>query len=263
LGSGITLQYFFAWFFMGAWVLVDPVFYQRCFAVKNKKNPRIGILISLAFWFLFDIMTTVAGLYSKAFFQNDLADPSYSFPALAGEILPPVARGVFAIGLIATIMSSLHSYMFISATTFGRDIVSRIRNEDDEKYLYNNSGMIISAFFSLAIAFLIPSVVDIWYLIGTLIIPALLISVVSAYFNRLRIHSGFIFAAMITSFSVSLVYFIIGQLNKTDGLANYPLSIEPMYPGLIIGLIIYFIGYIKRKFTKENIRSINANLLNL
>ncbi|MEO8664591.1 MAG: sodium:solute symporter family protein [Ignavibacteria bacterium] len=249
-GRGISLQYFFAWFFMGAWVLVDPIFYQRCYAVKSKKTPKIGILISLGFWFIFDLMTTTAGLYSKAFFQDDLADPSHSFPELAGKILPPIARGIFAIGLIATIMSSLHSYIFISSTTFGKDIVSRIKNENEEKYLYNKSGMLVSALFALAIAFLVPSVVDIWYLIGTLIIPALLISVVSSYFNKLKINSKYIFAAMVSSFSVSLLYFIIGQLNKVDGNAQYPLSIEPMYPGLIIGLMIYFYGYRKKKLHK-------------
>ena len=249
-GSGISLQYFFAWFFIGAWVLVDPVFYQRCFAVKDKKTPKKGILISLGFWFIFDVMTTFAGLYSKAFFQDDLANPSHSFPVLADKILPAAARGFFAIGLIATIMSSLHSYIFISATTFGRDIISRIRNENEEKYFYNKTGMAVSALFSFAIASLIPSVVDIWYVIGTLIIPALLISVVSAYINNLRIHSKYIFTAMIASFSASLIYFIIGQLNKVDGTAMYLFSIEPMYPGLILGLIIYFIGFGKRKFLK-------------
>lgn len=250
LTGGNTLQYILVWFFMGSWVLIDPVFYQRCYAAKDKRTPKRGIFISLFFWFIFDFLTTTAGLYSKAYFLNDKIDPLYSYPMLANIILPPLAKGVFFIGMIATIMSSLHSYIFISSTTFGRDIVSRILNKSEENVFYNRTGLIVSAVFSLAIAFLIPSVINIWYTIGTLIIPALLISVISAYFNKLQIHSNYIFTAMICSFSVSLILFIIGEFNKVKGQAVYPYSIEPMYPGLIAGLIIYYIGFRNRKYLK-------------
>lgn len=248
--GNVTLQYFIPWFFIGTWALVDPVFYQRCYAVKNKKTPKRGILISLFFWFIFDLMTTTAGLYSKAYFLDDLKEPIYSIPLLAEKILPPIARGIFIIGLIATIMSSLHSYIFVSATTFGRDIVSRLKNEDEEKYLYNRSGMLISAVFAFVLAYFIPSVVDIWYTIGTMIIPALLISVLSSYFEKLHVHSKYIFAAMTGSFSVSLISFVLGMMNKVNGQSVFPFGLEPMYPGMIIGLIIYLIGYANRKFLK-------------
>lgn len=244
-----SFQYILAWFFMGAWVLIDPVFYQRCFAAKSKKTPRTGILISLVFWFIFDFLTTTAGLYSKAYFVNKEFDPLYSFPMFADVLLPPIAKGIFFIGMIATIMSSLHSYIFISSTTFGRDIISRIRNSD-ENVLYNRAGMIVSAVFSFVIAYLIPSVVDIWYTIGTLIIPALLISVISAYSEKLQVHSKYILAAMIGSFSISLISFLAGALNKVDGKIVYPFSVEPMYPGLIVGLIIYLVGFLNRKHLK-------------
>lgn len=248
--GGNTLQYILVWFFIGAWVLIDPVFYQRCLATKDRKTPRRGVLLSLVFWIIFDFLTTTAGLYSKAYFLDDPINPLYSFPALANAVLPPIAKGVFFIGMIATIMSSLHSYIFISSTTFSRDIVSRIQNKSEENIYYNRTGMLVSVIFSLAIAFLIPSVVNIWYTVGTLIIPALLISVISAYFEKLQVHSKYIFAAMVSSFTVSLIFFMIGEFNKINGEAQYPLSIEPMYPGLLVGLIIYFIGYRNRKYLK-------------
>jgi SSS family solute:Na+ symporter len=235
-----TLQYFLVWFFLGSWVLVDPSFHQRCYAAKRKSTPKIGILISLGFWILFDFMTTTAGLYSKAFFLNDLKDPILSFPAIAEKVLPPIAKGVFYVGMIATVMSSLHSYIFISATTFGRDIMSRIMNREDTDNKFNKIGLLVSAVLSLLLAYAIPSVVNIWYTVGTLVVPALLIGVISAYFDKLKVQSKFIYAAMISSFLVSLVSFVIGALSKTS---TYPFGVEPMYPGLIIGLIIYLIGY--------------------
>ncbi len=241
-----TLQYFFVWFFLGSWVLVDPSFHQRCYAARKKSTPKIGILISLVFWVLFDFMTTTAGLYSKAFFLNDLKDPLLSYPALAEKLLPPVAKGVFYLGMIATVMSSLHSYIFISATTFGRDIISRFKNEEDKSNKFNTVGLLFSSVLSLFLAYMIPSVVNIWYTVGTLVVPALLIGVLSAYFIRLRVESKYIYTAMLSSFLVSLISFVIGNLNKQQDVPVYPFGIEPMYPGLIIGLIVYFIGYSQR-----------------
>lgn len=248
-----SIQYILVWFFIGAWVLVDPVFYQRCYAASKKSTPKTGVLISLIFWIIFDFMTMTAGLYSKAFFLDDLKEPLYSYPELANAVLPPIAKGIFFVGMIATIMSSLHSYIFVSSTTFGRNIISRIRNEPEENNSYNTMGMIVSVAFSLLIAILIPSVVNIWYTFGTLIIPALLISIVSSYFDSLHVHSKYIFRSMVGSFSVSFIFFIIGLLNKSGGEPVYPLSLEPMYPGLLVGLIIYFIGYKNRKYLKTEI----------
>jgi SSS family solute:Na+ symporter len=243
-----SLQYIIVWFFIGSWALVDPSFHQRCYAAKNKKIPRRGILISLFFWIIFDFMTTTAGLYAKAYFQKELANPLYSFPALGNKLLPPIAKGIFFLGMMATIMSTLHSYIFISSNTFGRDIVARFRNETEGNKLYNRAGLIVSALFSFFIAYIIPSVVDIWYAVGTLIIPALLISIISAYFERLQIHSKYIFAAMIVSFSTSLFLFLLGVYFSIDGKRTLFLGLEPMYPGLFLGLIIYFYGYSKRKY---------------
>ena len=248
--GGNSLQYIIVWFFIGAWVLVDPSFHQRCYSAKNKNTPRRGILISLVFWIIFDFMTTMTGLYAKAYFMDDLKNPLLSFPAFGNIMLPPIAKGVFFLGMIATIMSTLHSYIFISSNSFGRDIVARLRNETETQKLYNYSGIIVSSVFALLIAYFIPSVINIWYTIGTLIIPPLLISVVTSYSERLQVHSKYIFTAMIASFSLSLLSFILSRIYEIDGRPALLFGMEPMYPGLILGLIIYFIGFSKRKHLK-------------
>jgi len=251
VSGGSSFQYLFVWFFLGSWVLIDPAFHQRCYAAKNKKTPRRGIIISLIFWIIFDFMTTMAGLYSKAYFSKEnLLEPLYAFPALGDKLLPPLVKGIFFLGMIATIMSSLHSYIFISSNTFGRDIFARFKNESGENVLYNRTGLVISALFSFAIAYLIPSVITIWYTIGTLIIPALLIAVVSSYFEKLQIHSKYIFLAMLLSFSTSFVLFLFGLYYKTGSQPALFLGLEPIYPGLVIGLLIYLFGYSRRKFLK-------------
>ncbi len=250
LTGGNSLQYIIVWFFIGAWALVDPSFHQRCYAAKSESTARNGIFISLIFWFIFDFLTTTSGLYAAAHIKG-LENPAMSYPLLADEILPTVAKGFFFIGMIATIMSTLHSYIFISATTLGKDIICKIKNITDEKNSYTKLGIVITSIISVLIVILIPSVVEIWYTIGSLIIPALIISVVSSYSDKLTIDKVWIFAAMTASFIVSFSSFLCGNFNKFAEQPVYLFNIEPIYPGLVLGLIIYLIGYILRNRSKN------------
>jgi SSS family solute:Na+ symporter len=236
LTGGNSVTYILVWFFIGAWAIVDPGFHQRCYAAKDENTARKGIFISLIFWFIFDAMTTITGLYAVSSLKN-LQDPAMSYPLLAESILPQFAKGFFFIGLLATIMSTLHSNLFISATTLGKDIIQRFKNTKDEENKYTKFGIVITSLISLLIALLVPSVVQIWYLVGSLTIPSLLIGVLSSYFEVLQIDRKWIFSAMIVSFLFSLIWviFSIGV-------------IEPMYPGLVSGLLVYLIGrFFKKK----------------
>jgi SSS family solute:Na+ symporter len=243
LTGGNSLQYIIVWFFIGAWAIVDPSFHQRCSAAKDEATAKKGVLISLIFWLIFDFLTTTAGLYARAHLK-DLQEPVMSYPLLAEEILPPLAKGFFFIGMIATIMSTLHSFVFISAATLGRDIISKLKGITDESNRYSKLGIGVTSVLSILIVLWIPSVVNIWYTIGSLLIPALLISVISAYFAKLAVGKEFIFFAMLVSFLISLFSFLYGQQNVIEGFPVYPLGLEPMYPGLFAGLFIYFMGFI-------------------
>ncbi len=233
--GGNSVSYILVWFFIGAWAIVDPAFHQRCYSAKSERTAVRGVFISLIFWFVFDAMTTLTGLYAFASIKN-IEDPVMAYPLLAQNILPDFAKGFFFIGLIATIMSTLHSNLFISATTLGRDIIVKFTGGKDKGNLYSKIGIFISAVLSVIIALLVPSVVQIWYLIGSLTIPALIIGIVSSYFAKLQINRKWIFSAMIVSFLFSFIWIIfrIGY-------------IEPMYPGLVLGLLVYSIGRILKK----------------
>lgn len=255
LTGGNSLQYILVWFFIGAWAIVDPSFHQRCYAAKTEKIARNGVFISLIFWFVFDMLTLLTGLYAAAYFSN-LENPTFAYPVLANAILPQGIKALFFLGLIATIMSTLHSYVFVSASTLGNDVFSKISKWNikikGDKNLYTQAGILITSIISLLIIFLIPSVVAMWYTIGSLVIPALLIGVVTSYSSRLQVERKFIFFAMLASFFISLVSFLYGNINMNGGYPVYPLNLEPMYPGLFAGLIIYLTGYLIQKKSKLN-----------
>ncbi len=242
--GGNSLQFVIVWFFIALWTLVDPSFHQRCYAAKTPDVAKKGILWSVIFWFIFDAMTATAGLYARAAIP-DLQQPVMAYPALAEIVLPPIAKGLFYVGMLATIMSTLNTLMFVSATTLGRDIVWRWRNKEGSDVGWTKAGLIITGALSIALALSIPSVIKLWYAIGTVIIPGLLVPLVTSYFPKLIVKPRFAFAAMAAGWLVSLGWLMAGWSQQLGGSEYYPLGIEPMYPGLLASIAAWVLGLLR------------------
>ncbi|HLP14844.1 MAG TPA: sodium:solute symporter family protein [Bacteroidota bacterium] len=243
--GGNSMQYILVWFFIALWTLVDPSFHQRCYAAKDGATAQRGIFVSIGFWFLFDFLTSAAGLYARAILP-DLKEPAFAYPMLAEAVLPPVAKGLFYIGMLATIMSTLSSYTFVAGVTFGNDIMGRLISFPDERERelgirrWTKAGILLAGILAVVLALTMPSVVKLWYVIGTCIIPGLLVPVIASYFERLKITAAFAFASMCAGFFGSTAWLILGQV--AHGVSF--LGIEPMYPGLILSMLIWGMGRI-------------------
>jgi SSS family solute:Na+ symporter len=239
-----SIEFIAVWFFIALWTLVDPAFHQRCYAAKDSKTASKGILVSIVFWFVFDFLTTAAGLYARASLPP-LKQPVFSYPLLAEITLPAIAKGMFYIGLLATIMSTLSSLTLISGITIGKDIIGRWKNLSDDSDIvkrWTKLGLILSAILSIILALLVPSVVGIWYTIGTCIIPGLLVPVLASYFDRLKIPAVYAFGAMLNGWLISTASLISGQIYAQNGVPAYWFGIEPMYPGLFMALYWWGMG---------------------
>ena len=234
--GGASFQYIFAWFFIGLWTFVDPGFYQRCAAAESPKTAQNGILIAVGIWFIFDILTLITGLYAKALLFE--VEPLFAYPKLGKLVLPPLAYGLFITGLLATIMSTIDSLGFINALTFGRDILWRIQKKsglgkngiEPSSIAFIRRGLIVTALISLSLAFMIPSVVKLWYLIGSIFVPGLVIPFLLSFSSK----KYSILPVMILPVVVALIWALIGKFS-----GEYPLNIEPFYPGIFTSLLMY------------------------
>jgi len=243
--GGMSPTFIIIWFLIALWTFADPGFHQRCYAAKTGNVAVKGIIISIFFWVLFDFLTTATGLFSKAVLP-DLVNPVLAFPLLAEQVLPVGLKGVFYAALFATILSTLNSFLFLSGTTIGRDFIFRLNSKHDENKLktYTIIGLIISGLLAILLAYLIPSVIEIWYTIGSLFIPAIILPVISAYYPKIRIENKFVLIEMITAFVTSTTwYFIRGEFSNTPFINE----VEPMLVGLFFAFLIHLIGWFSSK----------------
>jgi len=85
------------------------------------------------------------------------------------------------------VISTLNSLFVISGTTFSIDIVKKLKDNTDEKKM-TVVGIILSSLFGFLLAFLVPSVVNLWYLIGSICIPGLILPLLGAYYKKIKIN---------------------------------------------------------------------------
>jgi len=176
--GGISLGSIAIWWLMGAWTLVDPGFHQRVRAAQSASTARNGILVSVLAWMLFDFLTLSSALYAKAI-MPDLANPAHAYPMLGAQILPDGLFGLFLVSLLATVLSTFNSFSFMAAQTLGQDCLRRIK--PFERKRLHAFCIALTLIFASSLVMLMPSAVDMWYMLAAMFLPALLFALVASF----------------------------------------------------------------------------------
>lgn len=217
-----TLSETLIWGFIALSTLVDPNFYQRCFATNSPRTAKKGIIISTIVWLCFDICTTFGAMYAKATIPNASPDNAYLIYSI--QLLPPGLRGFFIAGILATILSTLDSYLFLAGTTISFDIFPKqLRN----KSFLHHFGIIISGLLALFMANIFNGDIKaVWKTLGSYSASCLLLPVLFGYIFPKRISDNQFFCSSIVGIISTTTWKII---DKTSFIKN----IDELYIGII------------------------------
>ena len=207
-----------------------------------------ALLISVAFWVLFDFLTTFTGLAARALLPH-LPDPVLSYPELGRLVLPPLANALFAVGMFATVMSTAHSYLFLGAATIGHDVVPEIRARVDERR-WTMAGLLLVGAAAVALALALRSVVLIWHDIGSIVTSALLLPLALSHApERLRFRRWPATVAMLLTAMVATGWILARSAGR------YPFGIEPIFPALAVSAVIWISDLGMRRMQHGRARS--------
>lgn len=234
--GGRPLQSVLVWYFIALSALVEPLFYQRCFAAASPRVARVGLFASIGCWIAFDFLSTFTGLYARALLTDlPLARAAEAYPLLAQRFLPAGLCGLFFISMAATVLSSLDSSLFVSASAFGRDLLGRTRRFEARIPLATRVGLIVSALLALGLAWLSQSVVALWHGLGSISTTTLLLPVLGAFVPPLRMSHRGATVHMALVLPVTIAWIVALNLRGEP-----PLGIEPIFAGLGFGLLVWF-----------------------
>lgn len=232
------------WGFIALATLIDPSFYQRCFAAKSPEVVKKGVLISTFVWFCFDICTTTGSLYARAVLPQ--AEPGQAYFFYAVQLLPAGLRGFFVAGVLAIILSTLNSFLFIASNTLSFDM---LRNRFRNIVLSNRISIFIVGAAAIGLAQLFHgSFKEIWLVLGSYFSACLLVPILAGYLWPGRISDRLFVRASLSSAAVMTAWHLIPKHEVLEAL-------DPFYIGVATGLIILILFRNKREEISSRIIS--------
>ncbi len=238
LDGGLGWQAVAVWYLIALQTLAEPAFYQRMFAARSPRVARAGVFLSVLCWVVFDFLTVSSGLAARVLLPG-LQDPVAAYPALAHLVLAPWPRAVFTLGLFATVMSTLDSYLFLAAATVGHDLMRPGSAEEERRF--TRLGLAASTAAAVAGALAFSSVVRIWHHVGTVVTSSLLLPVISIHLPaQWRVPGRFATLAMLGAAAVATAWIAAASGER------YPLGLEPMFPALAVSALCLGAGLLRR-----------------
>lgn len=237
--GGTTWLNTLVWGFIALATLIDPSFYQRCFAAQSPRVVKNGILISTLIWFCFDICTTVGSLYARALLPQAQPNQAYFFYAV--QLLPNGLRGFFVAGILAIILSTLNSFLFIASNTLSFDL---LRTRFKNVILSNRIIIFVVGAISILLAQLLDdSFKEIWLVLGSYYSACLLVPILMGYIQPGRISDKLFVISALTSAAVMTVW---RELTTVQWL-------DPFYVGIVTSLTILLLGRSKHETLDSHI----------
>jgi SSS family solute:Na+ symporter len=225
------------WGLIAFWTFVDPNFYQRCYAAKDAQTAKKGILISIVLWFVFDMLTLFTGLYARAAFPE--ADALFSYLVLSDAVLPVAIKGIFLVGVLSIIMSTIDSFLFASSSIVSKDFLQARFPKKSMKSL-TRWGILVTLLAALVFIAIFQSIIGIVYSLGTMGVSMLLLPMLLSMFApRLKLTDGASVLSMVLAGLASGAWLVEGWLHAEYGWPVYRWALEPMYIGLAAsGLVL-------------------------
>ncbi len=228
-----TLATTFIWGLIALSTLVDPNFYQRCFAAKSPKIAKKGIIISTVIWAIFDLCTTFGAMYAKAIIPQAEAGTAYLTYAI--QLLPNGLRGFFLAAILATILSTLDSYLFLAGATVGHDLPPK-KHQGKKRFIMLGTVASASLAYVLAIYFK-GDIKTVWKTLGSYSAACLLIPVVMGQLLKKRISDNhFVLTCLAGVVSTSWW--------RNAEHYGFAANVDEIYIGSLTTIIFYLIFYI-------------------
>lgn len=234
--GGEPLSVIFIWGFIAFSTLVDPNFYQRCLAAKSERVARKGILISIIIWFFFDCCTTLGALYARAYMPE--ANSQSAYLQFAMVHLPVGVKGLVLAGILATILSTLDSFLFNAATCVSYDF---FKLKEKFRAWHHHLALIVVAVLSIIIgSHFEGNIVEVWRTFGSLASATLLFPLIIGQIFPGRISEN-AFCWAVALGCVGIVSYKV--TNHFFGFS----TIDEFYIGLLLTSAPLLINFIRKK----------------
>jgi len=187
--GGVSPAYLLALVFTAFSVFVEPAFYQRMFAARDKRSVRRALLIGILLWAAYDWAVTVLGIAAAAAVEQGLLPAEIEGKeALVRMVLislPIGLKGFFIAGVLSAAMSTVDSYLLLSSGNLVYDIYRPLFRPDmsDAALLrWTRIGIALALLPCMVIALYFQRITDAWVFMSSVLTATALIPVLAGLF---------------------------------------------------------------------------------
>lgn len=218
----------------------DPAFYQRFSAANSPKTGKRAMLLCFSIWLSFDVVTIMTGMLIRVKDITLAVQPEVTYIATVLDNLPVVLRGLFVVGVLGAIVSTLDSYYLIGGEIISNDIIYILRGD---KKLSGKASIniarisaVVFGIIGLSSAFKFDRVYDALLFLNSISMTLLFVPIIAAlmYDGRKTTTAGV--ASMVVG-GISWVFFKVVCPISVSGVA-----VDPVLIGLPLSLIAFLIG---------------------
>lgn len=216
--SGQEIALFFVLLFFLP--LTSAPLYQRFFVSESEASSRKAVLYSVVLWMAVDSIVILCGFAALWLFPG-LSDPDMSLIAL-GTALPAVGRGIFFIGLLAVMMSTVNSFLHAGASSLAYDVFRHFRAATSERQLLALSRLFV------AVLGLVSLGLALWF---QMIVPALVFTL-SMWTAGILIPTLAVLMGRKLAKKTALVSMLVGALSCLAWQIVQPVDVDALFVGL-------------------------------
>lgn len=218
----------------------DPAFYQRFAAANSPKTGKRAMLLCFSIWLSFDAVCMLTGMIIRVMDPTLAVQPEVSYIQLVLSNLPVVFRGLFIVGIMGAIISTIDSYFLIGGEIVANDIIYMIRGEkltDKKSIAVTRISSVMFGIIGIMAAFKFPLVYDAQIFVSSISMALLFVPLLAAimYDGRKTTVAGV--ASMVVGGIVWLTFKVVFPISSaTIG------EVDPVLIALPASLIAFLIG---------------------
>lgn len=202
--GGLSYWMLAAWAGAGLTVLVEPAFYQRIFAAKDKATVVRALIIGIVLWAAYDWGVVVLGMVGRAAVEHGLLplnadeDGHKALLAVSMQMLPLGLRGLFLGGILSAAMSTIDTYSLLASSNLVYDIYHPLtgrRLSDRQLMQRTRIGIFIVLVTAALAGLLFERLRDAWLFMASVLTAVVLVPVLAALFMKPTRLAGLLGAA--------------------------------------------------------------------
>ena len=227
-------------------MLIGQDIWQRVFTARSDKVASWGGTVAGVYCLVYALAGAVIGMATKSLYPQ-LASADDAFATIVRHALPTGVRGLVLAAALSAMMSTASGALIASATVANNDIWARLRRRtatvsgpQDDEIGSNRLAIVVLGVAAMGIACALGDVIEALTVAYNLLVGGLLVPILGGLVWKRGNLPGAM-ASMIAGGTTVIVLMV------TDGL----LANEPIYYGLLAGLVAYVAVSLLTKPTEE------------